>query len=549
MQAPSVVLLGDPGMGKSTYLLLAIVDFFTKSLGSVANVLFTPWRELSHNAQRFNADRLARTLIGMAADRASWPERLPLPLVKWQVIIDGLDESDVDLASLRSLLSELTQLGAVLISCRKYDFERRLYPIQESFDRIIKLIPWDNNEIDRYKTALASAGDLSAVQYIESHSDDYRGVLSVPLWLTMITFLSRRGGLALKSEEVNDYALLSQCGQAVAEDELRRRISVSEPDTRSLLQSWRVAAWNIYMTRRRGVPLPEDNLREVLGLDSDAVWEACRSLLDGRDGSITGFVHEIFLEYWLAEYIITAMMPQSAAPARLAEALSFQRSVTTNRLVRQGIAYSGIASEAAAGLREAFWQVGDEEVFTKNQILYLLGRIDSSRACIRFLVNVWKSSSESDFVRYSAAYAAVMLGVHSVEEEFYSELCGDDTFDRMNRWYHRYYYGDLYADEKEGPGLDDGTGSAKRAVEQLLRRLGRTQSRHLYLRRIELLTLRKFLETRSLEGLDSNVTDRLNKIEQEVSLLGDRPLYVAGVLAEVELIKNMGFGQGYSTNS
>jgi hypothetical protein len=537
-----VALLGDPGMGKSTYLLLAIVDFFEQSLGSAPNALFTSWRELSRDAQRSNADGLIRTLIGMAADRASWPEGLPLPSANWQIVIDGLDESNVDLISLRPLLSELTQFGAVLISCRQYDFERRLYPIQESFDQIITLIPWDNEEIDQYKSALVSAGDRSAVHYIESHSDDYRGVLSVPLWLTMITFLSRRGGLVLESGEVSDYALLSQCGQAVAEDELRRRISEGEPDTKRLLQAWRVAAWSIYMARRSGVPLPEDSLREVLRLDTDAVWEACRSLLDERDGSITGFVHEIFLEYWLAEYIVTAMMPQSGAPAKLAEALSFQRSITTNRLVRQGIAYSGIAREAAAGLREAFWQAGEEQIFTKNQILYLLGRIDSSPACIRFLVNVWRSSSEPAFVRYSAAYAAVMLGVHSVEQEFYSELCENDTFDRMNRWYHRYYYGDLHADEKDGPGLDDGTGSAERAVEQLLRRLGRTQPRHLYLRRIELFTLRKFLTTRSLEVLDSEVMERLNRIEQEVSLLGDQPLYVAGVLAEVELIRNMKSG-------
>jgi len=527
-------------MGKSTYLLLAIVDFLrSEAIETTPNLLFASWRELPRSAQRSNADRLLRTLIGLAAGRSPWPELLALPSMRWRIVIDGIDESDIDLASLRPLLRELSEFGTVLVSCREHDFERRLYPIQESFEQIIRLIPWGKEEIDQYKSALDGTGDNATVEYIETHRDDYRGVLSVPLWLTMITFLSRRGGSVLRGGEVSDYALLSQCGQAVAEDELRRRIPERDSDTKRLLDAWQLAAWSIYRARRGGVPLREDSLRTVLGLDEEGLWNACMSLLDERNGSFSGFVHEIFLEYWLAEYIVAAMMPQSRAPTRLVEALSFQRSVTTNRLVRQGIAHSGITAEAAAGLREAFWQAREDEIFTKNQILYLLGRIDSSSACIRFLVSVWRNTAEPAFVRYSAAYAAVMLGVHSVEEEFYAELCENDTFDRMNRWYHRYYYGDLYADEKEGAGLDDGTGRADRAVGQLLKRLERTLARHLYLRRIELFTLRKFIVTRGIGTRAAEVKERLNKIEQGVPRLGDRPQYVAGVRGEIELIRAM----------
>jgi hypothetical protein len=538
-EGTSVALLGDPGMGKSTYLLLAIVDVFEELVDPAPNLLFASWRELSRAAQRSNADQLVRTLIGLAAGRSPWPQQLSLPSIKWQIVIDGIDESDVDVASLRALLGDLTELGAVLVSCREYDFERRLYPIQESFERIIRLLPWGKKEIDQYKSALASEGDSATVEYIDSHRDDYRGVLSVPLWLTMITFLGRRGGSVPRSGEVSDYALLSQCGQAVAEDELRRTNPDGEPDAKRLLQAWQMAAWRIYIARRGSGPLREDSLREALEVEDDLVWSACRSLLDELNGSITGFVHEIFLEYWLAEYIVAAMMPQNKRQARLAEALSFQRSVTTNRLVRQGIAYWGITAEAAAGLREAFWQASEDEVFSKNQILYLLGRIDDSSACKRFLLSIWRNKTEPTFVRYSAAYAAVILGVHSVEEEFYAELRENETLDRMNRWYHRYYYGDLYADEKDGPGLDDDTGGADRAMEQLLKRLGRKRSRHRYLRRIELFTLRKFIETRGIRTVAPGLAERLGGIEQEVSLLLDRPQYVAGVHEEIGLIRVM----------
>jgi hypothetical protein len=457
--------------------------------------------------------------------------------VKWLIVIDGIDESDVDVASLRPLLRDLREYGPLLVSCREYDFERRLYPIQESFEKFIRLVPWENTEIDEYRRALAAEGDIASADYIELHQDDYRGVLSVPLWLTMITFLSRRAGSTLGGGEPSDYSLLRQCGQAVAEDELRRADAESDTNAALLLEAWRMAGWLIYVARRSGDLLREPVLREAVNVSDDRVWSACMSLLDERNGSISGFAHEIFLEYWLAEHIVNAMMPGNSKPTQLTEALSLQRSVTTNRLVRQGIAHLGITLVAAAGLREAFWQTADDEVFAKNQILYLLGRIDGSQACIRFLLSVWQNIREHLFVRYSAAYAAVMLGVESVETEFYCELLTNDAFDRMNRWYHRYYYGDLFADEHAEPGSDDDVSTADRAIEQLLQRLGKTRDRNVRLRRIELLTLRKFMETRGIAALGSELRDRLVEVESETLALTSRPEYAAALMEEIRLIR------------
>lgn len=532
----SVALLGDPGMGKSTYLLLAIVDVFDTWTERSPNLLFAWWRELQRDAQRSSADDLMRTLIGLAAGRRSWPAELPLPAVDWQIVLDGIDESDVDLPSLRPLLRDLRGYGAVIVTCREHDFERRLSSIQESFEEIIRLQPWDSDEIQQYKAALSARGDEATAAYIEAHEEDYRGVLSVPLWLTMITFLNRRSGSHLDATTPSDYGLLTQCARAVAEDELRRIQRESDTKPEILLGSWQKAAWAIYSSRRTGDPVRADRLQRDLGLDS-AIWSACLSMLDERNGAIAGFVHEIFLEFWLAEYIVGAMLPENRASDRLVSALSLQRSVTTNRLVRQGIAHSGMTADAAAGLREAFWQVSDSETFTKNQILYLLGRVDNSPACVRFLVSVWQNQAEAEFVRYSAAYAAVMLGVHSVEDEFYAALRTNDTFDRMNRWYHRFYYGDLQADERSEPGLDDGTGSADRAMAQLVSRLSRTQPRHLYLRRVELLTLRQFVVTRGVRSIEAEVATLLAKLDEEASQVEDRPGFAAGMREEIALIR------------
>lgn len=532
----SVALLGDPGMGKSTYLLLAIADLYTSAQGA-PNILFASWSEIAPEAQRGSAENLIRTLIGLCADRTPWPEQVSLPAAQWLIVIDGIDESEVDLPSLRPMLDNLRKFGTLLISCREYDFERRLYPIQNSFELILRLLPWRNAEIDEYRAMLIGQGDDVSVDYIDSHRDDYRGVFSVPLWLTMITFLSRHGKLLSADGDLTDYALLSRCATAMAHDELRRNGRVPENDSPALLRGWQVAAWEIYMMRRESRQLGDQSLRSLLKVSGDGMWNACRSLLEEKNGAFIGFAHETFFEYWLAENIVLAMLSSTRATVDLVQALSYQRSVSTNRLVRQGIAISGEAAAAAAGLREAFWHADYEQVFARNQILYFLGRIDGAPATLRFLLAIWHNKEEDEFIRYSAAHAAVTMGAAAVEDEFYHELAKNGMFDRMNRWYHLYYYGDIPAAKDNDVGEDDGTVSPGRAIRQLVKRLQRAETRHLNLRRIELHTLRRFIETQGTSVVPPDLADVLCAVENELASVDGRPDYVEGVRMEVELIR------------
>ena len=97
-------------------------------------------------------------------------------------------------------------------------------------------------------------------------------------------------------------------------------------------------------------------------------------------------------------------------------------------------------------MREVFRSAesaGPRTAFVKNQLVYLMGRIDDSAATRNFLRNVWSSPGETQFVRYSAAFAATMLGEMSIEQEYYELLNSSPTDDEINRAYHLYYYGDI----------------------------------------------------------------------------------------------------------
>jgi hypothetical protein len=83
-----------------------------------------------------------------------------------------------------------------------------------------------------------------------------------------------------------------------------------------------------------------------------------------------------------------------------------------------------------------------------------------------------------------------------VEDEYFKLLKDNQTTDRLNRGYHLSYYGDTEpVTETEATPDDDGTSDAARTIATLFRRLGRTEPRHRRLRRIELFTIFRFLET------------------------------------------------------
>jgi hypothetical protein len=190
-------------------------------------------------------------------------------------------------------------------------------------------------------------------------------------------------------------------------------------------------------------------------------------------------------------------------------------------------------STVATHLRDAFWSAhlaAPRTVFVKNQLVYLLGRIDGEGASTRrFLQNIWRSG-ENAVIRHSAAFALTMVGAEDVEREFYHLLMTSSDDDAINRGYHMYYYGDVDIAEEDVPRRDDGS-IAPLTLRQLARRLGRTATRHLRLRRIELLTVRRFLETGRVPPADADLRGRVvDVLDADTHVFGND--FAQGVRAE-----------------
>jgi hypothetical protein len=503
----SVLLLGAPGLGKTTNCLLAFQEVLrtTASDVSAQTVIYGSWRELTV-ATGFpwaSSEELVRLILGMAFDRQPWPAVLPLPNRKWIIILDGMDEAALDAEEVAAALEVVGRGATILASCRRHDFERQLQRASRQFDLILELELWEANNINAFVGALRKAGKSAAAEFIERHANNglAPSFINLPLWLNMLAFLADRPGMQQqrlqRAASRADYDLLRLCVDAVAEDELRRH--AVNGDGAILRHQWSLVAWEWHRAWRERQSLLLGDVAGRVGVDFDTpLGKAVLSFLDTQGSRIVGFVHQVFQEYWLAEYLVDCVAGSQVVLKELAVRFSYQRSVITNRLMRARCTTVENRDNLTNRLRESFFAASaleQREQFAKNQIIYLLGRIDDGDATKSFLSLIWESASEPPFVKYSAAFAGIMQGNGRIEEQYYALLRSSEEYERMNRGYHLYYYGDKDLRETQMPPVDDGSGEAEATLRQLFRRLGRTEQRHRNLRRIELLTIRRFLET------------------------------------------------------
>lgn len=511
--------------------------------------LYASWRMLTESdvdaAKIASVSDFIKLLLGSARARPPWPSALDLPDKEWILVLDGLDESSLSRTTLVPIIEVIAKEATLLVTCRRYDYERYLQGVKEYFNSVIQLLTWKEEDVSKYLVALKTGGKVRAHAFISDYLNrgELPDFITLPLWLSMLTFLTERAGSANLSIDLTTsapYELLRLCADAVAEDELKRQ-GVTDKSKDDLRNFWGSCAWEIQKAVRDKKPLRVSDLEAALGIqEATSIGKAVFAPLDMFGNQVYGFFHEVFREYWLAEYLVDRLIDDKIDAQQRVDYFSYQRSRETNSFVRLRIKSREDIRIISMRLQEAIRStslVGGRALFAKNQLVYLLGRVDGSEANRAFLSAVWNSSDESPFVKHSAAFGAVMLGDSVIEDEYYQLLNTSDADDKMNRGYHLYYYKDLNVSESEMPVIDDGQSDGERTMRQLFKRLTRSEVRNLNLRRIELLTVRRFLETgRNVPAdiLDARTIVANAGADARSHAFSD--LYVEGVEKEVKLV-------------
>jgi hypothetical protein len=157
----------------------------------------------------------------------------------------------------------------------------------------------------------------------------------------------------------------------------------------------------------------------------------------------------------------------------------------------------------------------------RNHALYYIGRLPGPEAKEKLKV---ADTMESEiFVKLSIAFGLMKLGDYEKEGELFERLKYDEVWDKANRGYHLVYYGDWILKEEKPPYLDDGARIWTRTLKALLRHIQSQEKRHIALRRVELLTIRRFIEVRGYYNPPMTRGD-LKVIEEAIECMEDEPL-------------------------
>ena len=307
-QRKSVLLLGDPGMGKSTACFFTFRDLargYDASVNPPAPLLAS-WRELPGHLT--SAQAVIRFMLGLPMQREPWPASLDLPNVNWVLVLDGLDESHIERGTAIKLLQKVGSSCTLMVSCRRHDYAHSYAVIRDSFNTIVELLPWGPSQLTDYIDHLRAAGMQGGAALLEKWrlGGQVPALISFPLWASMIAFLGQREPERPDGIPATEYELLQVCSEGVADDEIRRQGASTSP--RALRSLWMQSAWLIHRARRERLHLPLASLLQDLGVTPESAMEkAVCSFLDTSMGQVHGFFHEVFQEYWLAEHIIAEL--------------------------------------------------------------------------------------------------------------------------------------------------------------------------------------------------------------------------------------------------
>ncbi|MFD1542010.1 hypothetical protein [Nonomuraea guangzhouensis] len=432
-QGRSVLLLGEPGAGKSVALFELVQRGLTLGLHPF------PVRARDH-----------RELLS----RAEWPELSNLPGAV--LFLDGLDEAAAEREHLARGLRELLRLRPALVTSRRREYEHELSPLilETEFDEIYVLAPWRVEvEFDDYLRRLTGAGLLaeSSLMYgTVTANDDLSHLVTRPLYARMLTFIGEHaardvaGPAALYGEYLTKLARVAESSAGIAD---------------SALQVWRAAAWAVHSAgaaAQNAIALGD--FLEVL--PGDLGGRTTRRLLDlileirtVQGIEVGEFRHYSFFEYLVARHVRDVLVGRPDAESvnevlrhdltrEIRHHLVVQLRAVSCRTLRDTLvgAYRVARSGAVTPQAQAVC----------NLLIYLLSRtIPQSVPVLEELLD----GEDNLFLSAAIQWALCHRGASGMDGRFFEQLERDPVMRAQCRGYVLYYYGDM--DATMGPPYTD----------------------------------------------------------------------------------------------
>lgn len=527
-QKESCLILGEAGAGKTTLM----TKCFLEMVESVKNDPFTipayVWLKGMNPDKAFSVEEYLEDACEKFLNKKYYPF-FNLSGFKFVFFLDGFDELTEKLSR-----TELLNLGnsemfryPVMLTSRVQYADRYMCgnDFTSNFDFCIKLTEWTQKTAEEYiKHFCEISGKNEAfenqIMVLLVQNDDLHDILKSPLMITILLYVIEQSRMRIPETIRSRTELFEKCFTLLAQREIESKFQkgdkVKIPDNNVLVLHWAYFAWMLYENRlegEAGISISEaiDKINSIFGKLSvgwpSTVYDV---LFDTNADYAFGAFHEQFLEYLVA-YVLTYACLNKILP--YPDFLKYAMRPEINRYFRSIVSQKPEKERQLVfyHIKELYWQCAGRE--SENDILervhavYHLSRLKVDGADDE-ISRIFNSEKELAVLQ-SLYFGVIKRGDLQREKEFYQLLTENADYSNSNRGYHLAYYDSGIA-KVTLPYNDDITMDWGGSLRAFQRHFFSREMEHYYLRRIDLLTMRQFIENRGKrEPLNEDILEAL----------------------------------------
>jgi len=539
-----IMIMGEPGIGKSTLLVKSFLKHTEMCLKQKSNRIpfYLSLRGLGAK-YHFDFDQFIKESCQQYLRKDVYPV-FDGSHIEPVFYIDGFDElaeqsSDIDL---QKVVASRFFSSPFIVTSRSRFAEQRLENLgfASQIQILAELVHWSEKlswkyiqKFCRLRGKLELYNDMMRAYHKPEEMKDMKEIFENPLLLTIFLWIVEESGMTLPLDVKNQVSVYDRFVDLWTKRELARAgrngLKTTENCAEMIKRAWQLTAWKIYEKRFIEEALNRVQLGEWLVsidggfkevLDIPAYWD----FLDIRPHTyeIRGMFHEQFMEHLLAKEIVSCCK-EGRFP--FPDFLKYEVRYEINRIIRTLWIYE--AKEGIQKMLENLWQVYKghlesnvpQSMAIRNHAMYYIGRIPDTKAEEK--LKAADSMEKETFVRLSIAFGLMKLEDYGMEHKLLEKLKDSEDWDKANRGYHLVYYGDWILKDEAAPYVDDGTKTWGRTLKALLRHIQSEERPYIALRRVELFTIRRFLEVR---GSCNPMTEKhLSIIKKSIQRMEDKP--------------------------
>jgi hypothetical protein len=553
-----IMIMGGPGIGKSTLLVKSFLKHAEICLEQKSNRIpfYLSLRGLGAN-YHFDFNQFIKECGQQYLRRHNYPlfEKSHIEPIFY---IDGFDElaeqsSDIDL---QRIVSSIFFSSSFIVCSRAHFAKERLENMEfgSQIQILLELLPWEKERtwsyIKKFCDLRGNPGLYDNMFGAYYEIEEMEEIFENPLLLTMFLWIVEESEMTLPLDVKDQVSVYNRFIDLWIKRELARArrngLKITENYAEIIKRAWQLTAWIIYKRRFTGEAINKIQLEESL-LSVDRRFKEVLSIpgywdfLDIRPHTeeIRGMFHEQFMEHILAKEIISCCKEERDP---FPDFLKYEIRYEINKIIKA--LWTHEAREGIEKMLKNLWQVYEDlltnndasSIAIRNHTMYYIGRIPDPKAKER--LKVANTMERESFVKLSIAFGLMKLEDYEMEDELFEKLKNNEEWNEANRGYHLVYYGDWILKGEEPPYLDDGTKTWGRTLKNLIRHIQSKERGHIALRRIELFTIRRFIEVRG--SCNPMTKDQLEAINESIGRMEDKPQgFVKKVKDEFYELKNV----------